>query len=447
MRVSKVFVFVALFWLAGVLLTAKYLYLSSLGGKAFEVASAADDLQMREKKRHKELVAEQQLGGLRKNAGVTIRPPPKVPEAIMEWRRQAGKKLPGSSSLDEASPSSPFTPIVDRPILTPDHRPPPPPSTPVAPPSMPSSSSSSSSSSSGNSKCPGGFIPLTYATHGGKDDRFCRSVRSALQHDLPLRILGWGTQWKGLTQKFTGSHAFLLSLPPDCIVLFNDAFDVLYGADAETIQSRYRSAGSGVLFSAECGCWPQITRDRGKGDVCLVDYPKSPTPYRYLNSGQWIMEARDAAPLFETLISEAGTYAERYGVEVSKINDQEMSSDMYMAGRMGIHLDHDAKLFQAMHATHDRPLAECDPWKDIKNDGRGGYENVRTGGRPVVFHFNGGGKMHHLKMEASMWYMEGGVRGDRVPKTSREIKDSVLTVGDGEGVKKTFAEICPGFEP
>jgi hypothetical protein len=31
--------------------------------------------------------------------------------------------------------------------------------------------------------------------------RFCRSLESALRHDVPLRVLGWGVPWEGHAQK------------------------------------------------------------------------------------------------------------------------------------------------------------------------------------------------------------------------------------------------------
>jgi hypothetical protein len=33
---------------------------------------------------------------------------------------------------------------------------------------------------------------VTYASHGGKDDRFCRAIESAVRHEVDLIILGWG---------------------------------------------------------------------------------------------------------------------------------------------------------------------------------------------------------------------------------------------------------------
>lgn len=33
---------------------------------------------------------------------------------------------------------------------------------------------------------------VTYASHGGRDDRFCRAIESAVRHEIDLIILGWG---------------------------------------------------------------------------------------------------------------------------------------------------------------------------------------------------------------------------------------------------------------
>jgi hypothetical protein len=94
---------------------------------------------------------------------------------------------------------------------------------------------------------------MTYATHGGSDDRFCRAVESAIQHDVPLRILGWGEKWNGLTQKFEGALATLKTLPDECTVVFTDAFDVLYTSDLAAIKKEHDAMGAPVLFAGECG--------------------------------------------------------------------------------------------------------------------------------------------------------------------------------------------------
>ena len=156
-----------------------------------------------------------------------------------------------------------------------------------------------------------------------------------------------------------------------------------------------------------------------------------------------------ALPIFEALIGEAHIYAEKYNVPVSKINDQEMVSDMYMNGRFDIKLDHTNRIFQAMHATHAKPLVECDPWPETKNL-QGSWENIKHNTKPKIFHFNGGGKIHHLEMEKGMWYRNDGdfvtSDGNRYhSKNKEDLREMELVVGDGAGERKRFSEICMGY--
>ena len=82
---------------------------------------------------------------------------------------------------------------------------------------------------------------VTYASHGGRDDRFCRAVESALRHDIDLVILGWGVDWKGLSQKLDASHAYAAALPAEDVMLFTDAFDVMFTNSSQNILRIFES--------------------------------------------------------------------------------------------------------------------------------------------------------------------------------------------------------------
>lgn len=164
----------------------------------------------------------------------------------------------------------------------------------------------------------------------------------------------------------------------------------------------------------ECGCWPHVIIDKGK--ACFEGYPKSPTPYRYLNSGTWIGKASTAKDMLAAVMEEAGK-------DFANANDQKLVADMFMQGRFGIQLDYHARLFQSMHMTYDKPLAFCDPIKDIEVIGDGRFHNKRTDSLPSVFHFNGGGKRHHLNMEAQLWYKK---------QAKYNTKDAMRTIADTE---------------
>ena len=307
------------------------------------------------------------------------------------------------------------------------------------------------------SACPGGAVALTYASHPGRDDRFCRALESAVRTGVPLRVLGWGVPWEGLSQKLQGALDAVAVLPPACGVLFTDAFDVLFASPLAALFRDFSALKGAppLVFAGECGCWPQVTKDAAlglaKGTLCNTVYPPSPTPYRYLNSGLWMGTAGAAAALLELVVRAANG---QFGMAT---NDQEVVSDLYIEqgkangtappGAPPIALDHAAALFQCMHSTDTAPLPTCTPHKDIVPAG-GAWKNARTGSRPAVFHFNGGGKAHHLPTEAQSWWFRDseaerralagpGVWSDDAVRATR------LAFRGGEK-ELAFGDVCPG---
>lgn len=238
---------------------------------------------------------------------------------------------------------------------------------------------------------------VTYASHGGRDDRFCRAVESAIRHDYRLVILGWRVPWTGLSQKLQAAYEYASSLPPGDLLLFTDAFDVLFTGGPTEIIRQFLLHNSSLLFSAECGCWPHIMERKGR--ACFYEYPTAPTPYRYLNSGSWIGTALAAAAMLSEVIRLAGN-------DFRNANDQKLVADMFISRRFDMSLDYHNSIFQSMHMTRDPPLPLCDPSEDVQLTKDGSWLNSRTGGRPALLHFNGGGKPLHLGMEARMWYKD-----------------------------------------
>jgi len=273
---------------------------------------------------------------------------------------------------------------------------------------------------------------VTYATHGGKDDRFCRAVESAIRHNFELIILGWGEKWLGLSQKLTGAYNYVKSLPPGDVILFTDAFDVLYSDEPNSILQKFLSTKAEILFSAECGCWPHVMEDK---DACFTKYPKSPTPYRYLNSGTWIGYAKPAADMLLQIIKEAGN-------DFTNANDQKLVADFYIDGRFGIKLDFYNLIFQSMHMTLDPPLPHCNPVEHVVITPEYKWKNELTKSLPSVFHFNGGGKRHHLRMEKEMWYKRPE-NNDVAHKQS--LADYYILVPTNANGKLRFKEICPSY--
>ena len=233
---------------------------------------------------------------------------------------------------------------------------------------------------------------FTYASHAGRDDKFCKSLKSAVRMSIDLHVLGWGVKWRGLQQKFQAVLEILREIPPECVVVFADGHDVLYMQSAAKILATYRQvatqAKASIIFSAECGCWPQVMRDKGK--TCRDKYPPSPTPLRYLNSGSWMAPAGAALRYFDYLMADIPA-------DAKGINDQELASDSYMNDtlreRFAVGLDHHGRLFGVMHSIDDNTLVpKCNPHPWYKFQEGTGFVNTHLNSTPGLMHFNGGGK-------------------------------------------------------
>jgi hypothetical protein len=95
---------------------------------------------------------------------------------------------------------------------------------------------------------------LTVCTH---DAGYFRALRESCERqDLPLTVLGFGQPWRGLNGKFQLVREALARRPPDRIVLFVDAFDVLLLQHRDVLRHRFDTllltdGGGGVLFGVE----------------------------------------------------------------------------------------------------------------------------------------------------------------------------------------------------
>ena len=282
------------------------------------------------------------------------------------------------------------------------------------------------------SSCPD-VVALTYASHGGRDDRFCRSLESAIRNGVDLRVLGWGVPWEGLSQKLGAALAAVKALDGECVVMFVDAYDVLFADSLDSVRTKFDAIPKPLVFSGECGCWPHVQRD--KGVTCRDRYPTSPTPYRYLNSGSWIGRADVASKFLQRLVDDANAVTSK---AFHKLNDQELAAELYFSGvfKDSLTLDHYASLFLPMHAVRDRTaVPDCDPWPVLRETD-GVWRNSLTNPRPSVFHFNGGGKIHHLPMEKRMWWKQ-------CREAFSELNRTVQTRLLFHDRLRSFDDVCP----
>ena len=218
------------------------------------------------------------------------------------------------------------------------------------------------------------FMVITVATE--ENEELVRFRESCHHHDIPYKILGLGQEWtggeakNGVLLKPGGSQKINLlkeelSDYPDLgnhIILFTDSYDVIINGSSEEIVSRFRKMESPIVFSAEKTCWPDESL-KGR-------YPKSPTNYRYLNSGGFI------------------GYGDHISKLVNKVSvNNEYDDQLYyterffedLKGNKDTILDYNQFLFQTMNESLE----------DIIVEG-GNLKNTVTNESPLIIHANGG---------------------------------------------------------
>ena len=122
------------------------------------------------------------------------------------------------------------------------------------------------------------FHVCTIATYAHPNlDKLLLSCHNA---HIELDVLGMGQPSYQHWNKFIYISDYLSTLPDRDIVMFVDAFDVLITADKSEILRKFRSMKIPFLMTAETNCYPY--------QELAALYPRSPTKFKYINSGSYI---------------------------------------------------------------------------------------------------------------------------------------------------------------
>ena len=119
------------------------------------------------------------------------------------------------------------------------------------------------------------------------------------------------------------------------IVLFTDAYDVIFLSDLKNIATAFEKQGAKVLFGAEAFCWPDQS--------LATKYPEVKYGKRYLNSGLYmgylpeILELLDRVPIKNT--------------EDDQLFFTEAYLDENLRKKLNIKLDHNSEIFQNLNGA------------------------------------------------------------------------------------------------
>jgi hypothetical protein len=189
-------------------------------------------------------------------------------------------------------------------------------------------------------------------------------------HNIHINYIG-ASKWTGYLDKITYMKTAIATLPPDDIVCFVDAYDVLVNEDESEIIRRFKSYDCDLLFGVELNCYP----DTYKSDLDSVNTIEG-NLYKYINTGGYIGYTKAVKDMFEwkndaelKAICDRGT-DQAYGIEyfLSNVNTKQLK------------LDIECKLFQNMHLVS---------WNELEFR-NGHMYNIVMEVSPCFIHFNGG---------------------------------------------------------
>lgn len=183
-------------------------------------------------------------------------------------------------------------------------------------------------------------------------------------HGITLDILGMGLPYRGNGQKLNYMKEYIKAMPDNDIVLYVDAYDILFLTDKKTILKKFLKMKSSFVISAERNCFPF----RGLANK----YPESPTPFRYINSGSFMGYVKSMKKILgEIAVNE-------------KISDQGQLTLHYFDHQNEYTLDYRCELFMPLVGVHINEL--------LIDRKRGEIYSLSTRSRPCIVHGNGRGR-------------------------------------------------------
>jgi len=186
-------------------------------------------------------------------------------------------------------------------------------------------------------------------------------LRSCKENHLNVEIFGLGEPFS-FDRKLGHCQSFISNLPDDDVVMYVDAYDILILASEDRILDEFFKMEASIVFSVEPTCYPfpQV------GPY----YPKSPTRYRYLNSGSYIGYVKDLKRVF----------AEMMPIP-EETDDQGLFLIYHLYYPERFHLDHYCKLFLTLRQTRESEIYIDPIEKNVKC--------LLTGTTPCIVHGNG----------------------------------------------------------
>ena len=174
-------------------------------------------------------------------------------------------------------------------------------------------------------------------------------VESARRNNINITILGWGQKWQGFIWKLKLIKDKLKFVDPNEIIMFIDAYDIIFLKDQNEIIKNFLSYKKNIVFGAVCGNKSKL--EKKVGDEIFYkkyNFPKKKSCFDKLNSGCYIGYAKNILDILNDICNLVDCNDE-------KIDDQVVMSKYYSENydKKKIELDYNVKLVYNFECHND----------------------------------------------------------------------------------------------
>ena len=225
---------------------------------------------------------------------------------------------------------------------------------------------------------------------------FREFMESSNKHGINLTILGFGEEWQGFLWKFSMMLEALDDVSDEEVVLFTDAYDVIFLAGPEEIENKFKQLDVDFLVSGENGVANPIINVMYQ-EVMMNPRVKGCDYNCSINSGMYMGYARAVKSVLRTILN----YVRASGI--SDANDQ---SQLVLYSKMHpgeISIDYDSTIFynQLIRPFNSHiSIKNHEDLKIVQNSTR--LYNTKTEEFPCIFHAPGNMDMSEIIIQQGL---------------------------------------------
>jgi hypothetical protein len=149
-------------------------------------------------------------------------------------------------------------------------------------------------------------------------------IESAKRNNIDLEILGWGKKWGGFIWRLKLLINYLQNLDKNEIVMFVDAYDIIFMKGPQEIENEFLSYDKNIVFGGLCGENSYLEKKMTKLIFSKnLEFPEQETCFKALNAGCYIGYADSILDILTGICS-------RNDCRNKKLDDQKIISEYFI---------------------------------------------------------------------------------------------------------------------